>query len=45
MQHHCRNSPPRAVLWGLLWATVYTAPLAFLVWVVHVVHTASKLGS
>ncbi len=40
-EHGCRDHLPRAVLWGMLWATVYTAPLALLVWLVHVLHANS----
>src|SRR5262249_30283003 len=36
-KHNCCGSVPRSVLWGTLWATVYTAPLAGLVWFVHFV--------
>jgi hypothetical protein len=35
--HGCANHAGRAVLWGTLWATVYTAPLALLVWVIHLI--------
>jgi hypothetical protein len=34
-RHACEGHAPRAVLWGALWATLYTAPLAALVWAVH----------
>lgn len=34
-RHHCRGNLIRSVAWGTLWATVYTAPLAGLVWFVH----------
>lgn len=37
-QHGAESSWPRAIFWGALWATVYTVPLAFLVWLVHYVH-------
>jgi hypothetical protein len=36
--HGCEGSLPRALLWGTLWATLYTAPLAILVRVVHLVY-------
>jgi len=34
-RHRCRGRLWRAAGWGWLWATVYTAPLALVVWVVH----------
>ena len=37
-EHSCQGSVVRAVLWGSLWATVYTLPFALLVWLVHFVH-------
>jgi hypothetical protein len=37
-RHHCKGHLLRAMLWGALWGTVYTAPLAALVWFVHFVH-------
>jgi hypothetical protein len=37
-RHHCRQRLRRSLAWGLLWATVYTAPLAAAVWAVHAVH-------
>jgi hypothetical protein len=37
-RHHCRGRLGRALAWGTLWATVYTAPLAGAVWFVHYVH-------
>jgi hypothetical protein len=36
--HQCRGRLGRAVCWGLVWATVYTAPLAVAVWYAHVAH-------
>ena len=43
-RHHCQGNLPRSLLWGLLWATVYTAPLAGLVWLVHVVAAKAAGG-
>ena len=37
-RHRCRGSLARAAGRGLGWATVYTAPLAGVVWFVHFVH-------
>jgi hypothetical protein len=37
-RHHCRGRLGRALAWGTLWATVYTAPLAGAVWFVHHVY-------
>jgi hypothetical protein len=34
-RHGCEKSLPRAIGWGTLWATLYTAPLALLVFLVH----------
>jgi hypothetical protein len=34
-RHGCEKSWPRAIAWGTLWATLYTAPLALLVYLVH----------
>jgi hypothetical protein len=36
-RHGCEGSLPRALAWGAVWATVYTAPLALLVWFAHLV--------
>jgi hypothetical protein len=36
-QHGCNGRFGAAFLWGSIWATVYTAPLALLVWVVHMI--------
>jgi len=35
--HGCAGHAGRAVLWGTLWATVYTLPLSLLVWVIHLI--------
>jgi hypothetical protein len=43
-RHRCRGSFGRAVAWGFVWATVYTAPLAAAVWFVHYVHQMSQPG-
>jgi hypothetical protein len=37
-RHDCRGHLARALAWGMLWATVYTAPLAGAVWFIHHVH-------
>ena len=37
-RHHCRDHLVRALAWGFVWATVYTAPLAAVVWFIHYVH-------
>jgi hypothetical protein len=34
-RHHCAANLLRSVAWGTLWATVYTAPIAGLVWFIH----------
>jgi hypothetical protein len=36
--HYCRGRLARALAWGFVWATVYTAPLAAVVWFIHYVH-------
>jgi hypothetical protein len=36
-RHHCEGHLLRAVAWGAIWATVYTAPLALLVWFAHLI--------
>ena len=36
-RHQCKGNVIYAVCWGAFWATLYTAPLALLVWVVHLV--------
>jgi hypothetical protein len=35
--HECTGQGVKAVLWGAVWATLYTAPLALLVWVIHLI--------
>jgi hypothetical protein len=40
-RHHCRGRAGQALLWGLIWATMYTAPLAGAVWFIHAVHQSS----
>jgi hypothetical protein len=44
-RHHCRGRVRRALGWGLVWATVYTAPLAAAVWFVHHIHQKSQVGA
>ena len=34
-RHHCQGRLSRSFLWALIWATVYTVPLAGIVWFVH----------
>ena len=34
-RHHCHGRLGRSLSWALVWATVYTTPLAFVVWCVH----------
>jgi hypothetical protein len=34
-RHGCEGDVPRALAWGGLWAAVYTAPIAGVVWVLH----------
>jgi hypothetical protein len=34
-RHRCRGSVGRALTWGLVWSTLYTVPLAGVVWFVH----------
>jgi hypothetical protein len=43
-RYHCRGRLGRSVVWGFLWATAYTAPLAAAVWFVHFVHQRGQLG-
>jgi hypothetical protein len=38
-KHGCEGSLIKAPLWGILWATIYTAPLAGLIWFVHFMAT------
>jgi hypothetical protein len=42
-RHGCEKSLPRAIGWGTLWATLYTAPLALLVFLVHLL--AGRVGA
>ncbi len=34
-RHHCKGRLGRSLAWALVWATLYTAPLAGVVWFVH----------
>jgi hypothetical protein len=43
-RHHCRGRLGRSVVWGFLWATAYTAPLAAAVWFIHFVHQRAQAG-
>jgi len=36
--HNCEGSVPRSVGWASVWATVYTAPVALIVYLAHVLH-------
>ena len=36
-EHNCKDNFLAALCWGALWATLYTAPLGLLVWVIHVI--------
>jgi hypothetical protein len=40
-RHHCHHRPVRSFLWGALWATLYTAPLAGAVWCVHLINQSA----
>ncbi len=37
-QRNCRGEFGRSALRGVLWATIYTVPLAVTVWIIHVIH-------
>lgn len=39
-RHRCRGRLGRALAWALVWATVYTAPLAGVVWLVHYIRSS-----
>jgi hypothetical protein len=41
----CRGNLVRSAVWGIVWATTYTAPLAIVVWLVHFIHFAGDLRS
>jgi hypothetical protein len=43
-RHHCRGRLGRALGWGLVWSTVYTAPLAAAVWFIHYAHQQGRIG-
>ena len=34
-RHGCEGHLSRALGWGGLWAAVYTAPIALLIWILH----------
>jgi hypothetical protein len=36
-RHQCKDNLAAAFVWGIIWATIYTAPLAFVVWCVHLI--------
>jgi hypothetical protein len=35
--HGCEHNWPRALAWGTLWSTLHIAPVATLVWLLHVI--------
>ncbi len=37
-QRDCGGRPLRALFWSLVWATLYTAPIALVVWTAHSFH-------
>jgi hypothetical protein len=43
-EHGCTGRFNVALLWGTLWATLFTAPLALMVWVIHLI-VAYKAGT
>ncbi|MFO0876435.1 MAG: hypothetical protein U0840_03600 [Gemmataceae bacterium] len=43
-RHGCEDHLGRSSLWGGLWATVYTAPLAGAVWVIHLLAESARVG-
>ena len=43
-RHRCRGRLGRALAWGLVWATLYTTPVAAAVWYVHFFHQRSQIG-
>lgn len=43
-RHQCKGNVIFAICWGAFWATVYTAPLGLLVWVVHLVAAKAAVG-
>jgi hypothetical protein len=43
-RHHCKGRLGRAISWALVWATVYTVPLAAVVWCVHFVLAREMQG-
>jgi hypothetical protein len=38
-RHRCRGNLARSVVWAFFWATLYTAPYAAAVWLVHFIHS------
>ena len=42
--HGCAGQFGKSLLWGTVWASVYTGPMALLVWMVHLV-LAHKAGT
>ena len=44
-RHRCRNQLGRSLIWGFTWATLYTAPLALAVWMVHLAHQRMAGGN
>jgi hypothetical protein len=37
-QWNCRGNVGLSALRGVIWATIYTVPLAFTVWIIHFIH-------
>jgi hypothetical protein len=38
-RHRCRGRLGRSLVWALVWASAFTAPLALAVWFIHHLHT------
>ena len=38
-RHHCRGRLGWSMLWALVWASAFTAPLALAIWLIHQLHT------
>ena len=43
-RHGCEHNLGRAVAWGACWATLYTLPLALVVWAVHLIAARAHGG-
>jgi hypothetical protein len=44
-RRHCQGRLGRSALWGFVWATAYTLPLAGAVWFIHFVHQRGHAGA